>query len=133
MVRLLIVWVHWHSAFLAGQAQITSNHMRQKNYGLHMITCVHNIVHVNCCTCTYFFPKQTGYCNILITDKLLITVWLDQSKPRIYRWICYYSDQNKLVYRLSKFRIYFSIHHLFNLKTTFPNIVTASCLKLQVL
>ena len=24
-----------------------------------LILCIHNIVHVNCRTCTYFFPKQT--------------------------------------------------------------------------
>ena len=36
-----------------------------------LILCIHNIVHVNCRTCTYFFPKQTGcyfcyYCIIVI-------------------------------------------------------------------
>ena len=54
------VLVHWHSALLAWQAQMTSHHTKQKNYGLHRIAHVHNIVHVNCCTCTYIFPKQNG-------------------------------------------------------------------------
>ena len=34
--------------------------IRGKNR-LHTITHVHNIAHVNCCTCTYLFPKQTEY------------------------------------------------------------------------
>ena len=54
------VLVHWHSALLAWQAQMTYHHTKQKNYGLHRIAHVHNIVHVNCCTCTYIFPKQNG-------------------------------------------------------------------------
>ena len=37
------------------------HHMRLKNYVSHLITHSHNIAHVNCCTCTYFFPKQTRY------------------------------------------------------------------------
>ena len=32
----------------------------KKNYGSHTITCVYNIVHVNCHSCTYFFLKQNG-------------------------------------------------------------------------
>ena len=50
-------------------------HMRQKNYGLHTITRVHNIVRVNCQTCTYFFPKQTAgstYLNVSISKTPLI-------------------------------------------------------------
>ena len=36
-----------------------------------LILCIHNIVHVNCRPCPYFFPKQTGcyfcyYCIIVI-------------------------------------------------------------------
>ena len=35
-------------------------HTRQESYGSHMIAGVHNISCVNCCTCTYFFWKQTA-------------------------------------------------------------------------
>ena len=31
----------------------TSHQTRQKNYGLHTITCAHNIAHMNCHTCPY--------------------------------------------------------------------------------
>ena len=61
MIRLLSPQVHWHWAFLVWQAQTTSCCARQKNYGSHMIARVHNIAHVNCWTCTYFFQKQTAY------------------------------------------------------------------------
>ena len=40
------------------------HHCRQKNYGLHIIAWNHNIGHVNCNTCTYFFPKQTVNMNL---------------------------------------------------------------------
>ena len=36
------------------------HHTRQKNYGSHMITRIHNIARVNCCLCTYVFLKQTA-------------------------------------------------------------------------
>ena len=35
---------------------------------------------------------------IIIIDKRLITVWLDQSQPQFYRLNYHYSDKNNLVY-----------------------------------
>ena len=60
VIRLLSAWVHWQSALLAQQAQMTSHHKRQKNYGLHTIACDHNIVCANQSVRTYFFSKQTA-------------------------------------------------------------------------
>ena len=61
MIRLINIWVHWHSALLAQQVQMMSHHTRQKNYRMHTIACIHNIVHVNCYTCIYLFPKKTEH------------------------------------------------------------------------
>ena len=47
-------------------------HTRQESYGSHMIAGVHSIACVNCCTCTYFFWKQTGsFLSIKFVSKLL--------------------------------------------------------------
>ena len=35
-------------------------HPKRQNYGSHMIARVHNIAHINCRTCTYFFQKQNA-------------------------------------------------------------------------
>ena len=60
MIRLPSVQAHWHSAFLVQKAQMTSPPYKTKNYGSHMIACIHNIARLNCCICTYFFPKQNN-------------------------------------------------------------------------
>ena len=48
----------------------------RKRGGGGLILCIHNIVHVNCRTYTYFFPKQTGYyfCYYYIIVIKIITI-----------------------------------------------------------
>ena len=73
VIRLLGVRVHLTISLVC----VTSM-MRKKNYGSHMIAHAHKITNVNCCTCTYFFPKQTAlgpYCRSLKKNiSLLIAV-----------------------------------------------------------
>ena len=57
VIRLISVWAPWQ---LVWQVRITFHHMRQKDYRAHTIAHVHNIAHVNCGTCIYFFLKQTA-------------------------------------------------------------------------
>ena len=67
MIRLISASVQWQSALLA-QQEWCLHHVRKKNYGSHTIAGIHNIVHANCHTCTYFFLKQTDS----LTEKLVL-------------------------------------------------------------
>ena len=73
VIRLLGVWVHLTISLVC----VTST-MMKKIFGSHMIAHAYKIAHVNCCTCTYFFPKQTAvgpYCRSLKKNiSLLIAV-----------------------------------------------------------
>ena len=53
----------------------------KKNYDLHTTACIHNIARVNCCTCTYFFLKQTDC--VKGGDRVQNVLWQAQDLPVI--------------------------------------------------
>ena len=82
------------------------HHMRQKNYRLHTITRVRNVICANCCTCTSFFLKQTALLRIVdffcsVIQIVLKNSWIAKSGP------CAHPTQNSQV---ALFSIYATYH-----------------------
>ena len=54
----------------------TSHQTRQKNYGLHTITCAHNIAHMNCHTCPYSSRNKMSSYVPRNKSRIYLNIWL---------------------------------------------------------